>query len=106
MLSGVFITLHPNLWVKIIGIAIFTYGFFAGHSIASSWVGRLAVHDKAQASALYLSAYYAGSSVGGTVSGSFYHHFEWSGVVWMIVTLSVISIGISMRLGRRNVAQS
>lgn len=106
MLSGVFITLHPNVWVKIIGIAIFTYGFFAGHSIASSWVGRLAIHDKAQASALYLSAYYAGSSVGGTVSGSFYHHFEWSGVVWMIVTLSVISIGISMRLGRRNVTQS
>jgi MFS transporter, YNFM family, putative membrane transport protein len=106
MLSGVITTLHPNLWVKMIGIAVFTYGFFAGHSIASSWVGRLAVHDKAQASALYLSAYYAGSSVGGTVSGSFYHQFNWAGVVWMIVALSVISIGISFMLGRRDVIRS
>jgi MFS transporter, YNFM family, putative membrane transport protein len=106
MLSGVSATLHPNLWVKIIGIAVFTYGFFAGHSIASSWVGRLAVHDKAQASALYLSAYYAGSSVGGTVSGSFYHQFNWPGVVWMIVVLSMISIGISLWLGRRDLARS
>ncbi|WP_061809090.1 MFS transporter [Rossellomorea vietnamensis] len=106
MLAGVLTTLHPNLWVKIIGIAVFTYGFFAGHSIASSWVGRLALHDKAQASALYLSAYYVGSSVGGTVSGSFYHQWNWPGVVWMIVTLSVISIGISMRLGKREVERS
>ncbi|MFI8684616.1 MFS transporter [Rossellomorea sp. NPDC077527] len=101
MLAGVVTTLHPNLLIKIIGISVFTYGFFAGHSIASSWVGRLAVHDKAQASALYLSAYYAGSSIGGTVSGSFYHQWNWPGVVWMIVLLSLISIGISMRLGRR-----
>ncbi|MBW3112598.1 MFS transporter [Bacillus sp. MCCB 382] len=106
MLTGVLTTLHPNLWVKIIGIAVFTYGFFAGHSIASSWVGRLAVHDKAQASALYLSAYYAGSSIGGTVSGSFYHQWNWPGVVWMIVSLSVISIGISMQLGKRESARS
>ncbi|MCR8849290.1 MFS transporter [Rossellomorea sp. SC111] len=106
MLAGVVTTLHPNLWVKIIGIAVFTYGFFAGHSIASSWVGRLALHDKAQASALYLSAYYAGSSVGGTVSGSFYHQFDWQGVVWMIVVLSVVSIGISLRLGKRDAARA
>ncbi|PFA62838.1 MFS transporter [Bacillus sp. AFS015802] len=106
MLAGVITTLHPNLWVKIIGIAVFTYGFFAGHSIASSWVGRIAVHDKAQASALYLSAYYAGSSVGGTVSGSFYHQWNWPGVVWMIVILSVVSIGISILLGKREVVRS
>ncbi len=101
LLAGVCTTLHPNLWVKIVGIAIFTFGFFAGHSIASSWVGNLAVHDKAQASALYLSAYYAGSSVGGTVSGTFYHHFDWPGVVGMIAMLSIISIGISILLGKR-----
>ena len=101
LLTGIFTTLHPNLWVKIVGIAIFTFGFFAGHSIASSWVGNLAIHDKAQASALYLSAYYAGSSVGGTVSGTFYHHFDWPGVVGMIAMLSIISIGISILLGKR-----
>lgn len=98
-LIGACITLHPNLWVKILGIAIFTYGFFAGHSIASGWVGKIATHDKAQAASLYLFSYYAGSSIGGTVSGEFYSHFGWGGVVTMITVLAIISITVSIRLG-------
>lgn len=99
LLIGVCITLDTHLWLKILGIAIFTYGFFAGHSIASGWVGKAATHDKAQASSLYLFSYYTGSSIGGTVSGIFYNDFGWSGVVIMIVVLSVISIVVSIRLG-------
>jgi MFS transporter, YNFM family, putative membrane transport protein len=74
-LLGAGITLNSSLWLKIIGIAIFTFGFFAGHLIASSWVGQIATHDKAQASALYLFFYYLGSSIGGTASGTFYSSF-------------------------------
>ena len=99
LLLGVCVTLGTDIWLKILGIAIFTYGFFAGHSIASGWVGKAAHHDKAQASSLYLFSYYAGSSVGGTVSGLFYSHFCWFGVVAMVILLVVISIGVSLRLG-------
>ncbi|GGE57141.1 putative MFS-type transporter YybF [Pullulanibacillus camelliae] len=99
LLIGVCITLGANLWLKILGIAIFTYGFFAGHSIASGWVGKAASRDKAQASSLYLFSYYAGSSIGGTVSGLFYSHFGWIGVVAMIVILALVSICVSIRLG-------
>ncbi|MEH7377982.1 MULTISPECIES: MFS transporter [Bacillaceae] len=99
VLLGACITLNSSLWLKIIGIAIFTYGFFAGHSIASGWVGQLATHDKAQAASLYLFFYYAGSSIGGTASGTFYSSFGWLGVVSMIVVLAIISIIISIRLG-------
>lgn len=99
LLVGAFITLNSNLFIKILGIAIFTYGFFAGHSIASGWVGQLATHDKAQASALYLFFYYVGSSIGGTVSGTFYSSHGWSGVVAMIGTLAFISILLAFRLG-------
>ncbi|MGG1397176.1 MFS transporter [Bacillus salipaludis] len=99
LLVGVFITLNSNLWVKIVGIAIFTYGFFAAHSIASGWVGKTATHDKAQAASLYLFFYYAGSSIGGTVSGIFYSDFGWVGVVAMISSLAIISILVSVRLG-------
>jgi MFS transporter, YNFM family, putative membrane transport protein len=98
LLIGACITLNTNLWLKIIGIAIFTFGFFAGHSIASGWVGKLASHDKAQASSLYLFFYYAGSSIGGTVGGSFYSNFGWIGVIGMIVIFSVIAIILSVRL--------
>ncbi|MDP4084854.1 MAG: MFS transporter [Bacillota bacterium] len=97
-LVGALITLNANLWVKLVGIAIFTFGFFAGHSIASGWVGKLSTHDKAQASSLYLFFYYVGSSIAGTASGSFYSDFGWVGVVTMILVFSVIAILLSFRL--------
>ena len=98
MFLGAFITLDTNLLVKIMGIAIFTFGFFGGHSIASSWVGRRATHDKAQASSLYLFFYYVGSSVGGTAGGTFWTSFGWGGVVAMIVCFLVFALILSIRL--------
>jgi YNFM family putative membrane transporter len=99
LLLGACITLETSLWIKIIGIAVFTFGFFAGHSIASSWVGQMAKQNKAQASGLYLFFYYLGSSIGGTVSGIFYSSFGWVGVISMIVVLATLSIILSTRLG-------
>lgn len=99
LLIGACITLNTNLWLKIIGIAVFTFGFFAGHSIASGWVGKLSTHDKAQASSLYLFFYYIGSSIGGTVGGMFYSDFGWIGVIAMIIVFTIIAIGLSVRLG-------
>jgi len=69
MLAGAIVTLNGLLTLKVIGITVFTFGFFAAHSIASGWVSKRASHDKAQASSLYLFFYYFGSSVGGTVGG-------------------------------------
>ncbi|GAA4723240.1 MFS transporter [Brevibacillus fulvus] len=95
---GACITLHGNLWLKIVGIAIFTFGFFGSHSIASSWVGLLASHDKAQASSLYLFFYYMGSSIGGTAGGLFWSMFGWAGVVGMILFLLCLAFLLSLRL--------
>lgn len=100
VLIGACITLNANLWFKILGIAIFTFGFFAGHSIVSGWVSKMATHDKAQASALYLFFYYVGSSIGGTSGGTFYSHYGWGGVISMIVVFSFIAIGLSIKLSR------
>ena len=60
--------LHPFTAIAT-GIACVTFGFFAGHSVASGWVGRLAKEAKGQAAALYLLAYYVGSSVVGSYGG-------------------------------------
>jgi MFS transporter, YNFM family, putative membrane transport protein len=98
LLIGACITLNTNLWLKFIGLAIFTFAFFGGHSIASGWIGKIATHDKAQASSLYLFFYYIGSSIGGTAGGTFYSNYGWIGVIGMIVTLSLIAISISVRL--------
>lgn len=98
MLIGAIHTLNGLLSLKIIGITIFTFGFFAAHSIASGWVSKRATHDKAQASSLYLFFYYFGSSVGGTVGGVFWMHFGWIGVITMITVFLAVACLLSLLL--------
>ncbi|MDQ0190328.1 MFS transporter [Alicyclobacillus cycloheptanicus] len=100
MLCGLLVTLVPELAVKIVGIAVFTFGFFGGHSIASGWVGRRATHSKAQASSLYLLFYYIGSSVMGALGGIFWSRFAWNGVVAMIGLLIVCALGFALFVPR------
>lgn len=101
---GLVLTLSMGLWVRIVGIALFTFGFFGGHSIASGWVGRIAKTNKAQASGLYLFFYYVGSSVGGTVGGVFWENAGWNGIVWQIggllMAAAMLSAYVSARSGR------
>lgn len=98
MMIGACLTLHGALLIKILGIALFTFGFFGGHSIASGWVGARATHDKAQASSLYLFFYYVGSSVGGTIGGLFFTSFGWLGVITMISVLLAIGMILTFTL--------
>lgn len=105
MLAGAIVTLNGLLTLKIIGITVFTFGFFASHSIASGWVSKRASHDKAQASSLYLFFYYFGSSVGGTVGGVFWMKYGWMGVIVMIALFLFIACVLSFLLKRFIVRQ-
>ncbi|HLZ23795.1 MAG TPA: MFS transporter [Ktedonobacterales bacterium] len=98
MLVGALLTLAAPLVIKIFGLAVFTFGFFSAHSIASSWIGRRALHDKAQASALYLFTYYVGGSIGGTVGGLFWAWGGWASVIGMIVALVLLAAVLTVRL--------
>ena len=64
--TGILLTLLGALAAIVGGIVIFTIGFFGAHAIASAWVGTRAPTARAQASSLYLLAYYLGSSISGT----------------------------------------
>jgi len=104
-LAGVCLTLYSHLWLKLAGLPIMTFGFFGSHSIASSWVGRRALQDKAQASSLYLFFYYAGSSIGGTTAGAFWSSFGWGGVVGMITGFLLIALVLASRLAKVGLVQ-
>ncbi|MEX0529985.1 MFS transporter, partial [Raoultella terrigena] len=39
MLGGLLLTLFPSLWLIFSGMLLFSAGFFAAHSVASSWIG-------------------------------------------------------------------
>jgi YNFM family putative membrane transporter len=94
MLCGVGLTLLQPLVLVIGGIATITFGFFGGHSVASSWVGLHAHHAKAQAAALYLFFYYIGSSVAGAVGGFFWGAWRWTGVAGFVVAMLIVALGI------------
>jgi YNFM family putative membrane transporter len=95
MLLGCLITIHGNLYIKIIGVATLTFGFFGGHSVASNWVGKCALFDKAQASSLYLLFYYLGASMIGTMGGQFLSWYGWGGVVFLISFALLIALLLS-----------
>jgi YNFM family putative membrane transporter len=98
MATGAAMSLAAILVLKILGIAIFTFGFFGSHSIASSWVGRRAKTAKAQASSLYLFFYYSGSSIAGTAGGYFWSNYGWSGVIGFIIILLLLAFPLSIKL--------
>jgi YNFM family putative membrane transporter len=98
MLAGLLLTLINNVSMIVAGMGLFTFGFFASHSVASSWVGRRARAPQAMASAIYLFMYYLGSSVVGWVSGYLWSHGGWPGVVALLGSILVVALLVALRL--------
>lgn len=98
--SGIAMTLLRPLPLVILGIAIITFGFFAGHSIAASWIGRRAKHSKAQASSLYLFSYYMGSSIAGATGGIFWSRFGWHGIASFTGIITFLGLLLALMLSR------
>jgi len=100
MLVGVALTMMQPLWLVMGGIVAITFGFFGGHSIVSSWVGRRAGAAKAQAASVYLFCYYMGSSIAGASGGLFYASHGWTGVALFVGALVLAGLLISLWLFR------
>ncbi|MFD1775002.1 MFS transporter [Paenibacillus rhizophilus] len=98
--AGAMLTLIPVLAIKILGVALVAFGFFAGHSIASGWVGLVAdSRHKAQAASLYLLFYYGGSSLVGWSGGLFLRHAGWSGLIYYAFVLLAAAAVVSSLAG-------
>lgn len=100
MVAGVGITAFEPTWLIITGLAIVSFGFFAAHGIASAWVARRALVGRAQASAIYLFAYYVGSSVLGTLGGYAWTAFGWPGVMLVSGGGAVCALAVALHLMR------
>ena len=103
-LAGIWVTEPDSLVAVLAGLLLVTVGFFGAHSVASSWVGRrssmLAGGVPAQASSLYLFAYYAGSSAGGAVGGIAFDHLGWTGLAGYVSLLLLGALGLALVLRR------
>ena len=100
MCAGILVTLAAPLVVVILGLAIFTIGFFAVHTVASAWVGRRGGARRGLVSALYLSGYYLGASVIGSAAGWPWSTAGWPGVVAVLLACTAVLIAISLSLRR------
>ena len=95
---GVAITAVPSTPIVIAGLAVATMGFFAAHGIASAWVTRRARIGKAQASAIYLVAYYLGASILGTLGGFAWTAWGWPGVMLVSGGAAFLALLVAIRL--------
>ncbi|MFF2188657.1 MFS transporter [Streptomyces sp. NPDC058155] len=108
--AGLLLSLTDSLAAVLLGLVLITAGFFAGHAVASSAVSRTAKTGRAQASALYQSAYYVGSSVGGTLGAVAFHTGGWGATValGLLAVLGVVSVTLfgthAARVERRALA--
>lgn len=78
----------------IAGLAVMTAGFFCVHGVASGWV-PVRTHaggvPAGQAASLYLFAYYAGSSVFGSLGGTAWSVGACPGVVLLALAFTAVS---------------
>lgn len=98
MLLGVALCATPWLSAAVAGLALFTLGFFAAHAVASGQVGVHAQGAKAQASALYLCAYYLGSSLVGYLGGYVWEHAGWLALLAVLAALFLLAAVLVRRL--------
>ncbi|MFJ2113772.1 MULTISPECIES: MFS transporter [unclassified Streptomyces] len=92
--AGLLLSLSDTLALVLLGLVLITAGFFAGHAVASAAVSRTATSGRAQASALYQSSYYLGSSLGGTLGAVAFHAGGWNATVGLglLAVLGVVSV--------------
>jgi YNFM family putative membrane transporter len=87
MAIGLALTAADHLAAVVAGVAVFTFGFFGAHSVATAWVGRLAGRAKSLAAACYLTAYYFGGSAMGWLGGHAWAAGRWNGMLVFLGSL-------------------
>lgn len=98
--AGLALTVLAPLVMIVAGVCLVTIGFFVIHSVASGSVGRLAGGNKGHAASLYLLAYYAGSSVMGSIGGLVWRHGGWAAIVVYCLLMMAGVMAAGTRLSR------
>ncbi|WP_083266279.1 MFS transporter [Arthrobacter sp. U41] len=88
MAAGLALTLTELLALIMVGLLLFTAGFFAAHSVGAGWTGVIATTGRAQAASLYNLAYYLGSSVIGWAGGLVFQSLGWTALALTVIGLA------------------
>ena len=91
MAVGLALTLTDRLTVILLGLVVFTGGFFAAHGIGAGWTGSIASSGRAQAASLYNLSYYLGSSAIGWAGGLVFESWGWPALATTVMVLACLT---------------
>jgi predicted MFS family arabinose efflux permease len=86
---GLLLTLVPDRWAIIGGLALVAGGVFVEQSLALGFIGVAAARARSTAVGLYVTCYYVGGSLGGVLPAAIWHRFGWPGCVALALVVQV-----------------
>lgn len=89
--AGALLTLHADVRVILLGLAIGSTGVFVGQAAASAFVTRSTAEGRTFAVGLYLSFYYLGGSAGTVLPVPAWQRFGWTGCVALVVCAHLLA---------------
>jgi len=92
-IAGLPLLLSANLAAVLAGMVLVGAGTFFAQAIATGFVGRTAMGDRAAASGLYLASYYLGGLTGAAVLGQVFDRLGWP-VTTGVIGLSLVIAGL------------
>ena len=96
MLLGLALSLLPSLALIVVGLVVFTTGFFGAHSIALGLVSRRAhPGSRSLAPSLYYLGYYGGSTLIGWAGGLAFASGGWAGTAAMIAAVLILAASLA-----------
>lgn len=87
-----------NIYLVILGLALFTLSFFSAHTMASQMVAIRARFGKSSATSMYWLFYYFGSSILGSGTGYLLHATSWNIFVSLLASTLFIAFLLAGKL--------
>lgn len=98
MFASSFLFYSQNIYLLIIGLALFTLCFFSAHTMASQMVAIRAKFGKSSATSIYWLFYYFGSSILGSGTGYLLHATSWTFFISLLASILFIAFLLSGKL--------
>ncbi len=94
-LAGVLLTLAPQLWLIIVGLALCSSGVFIAQAAAITYLRQAApAGTRVSAAGLYLSCYYIGGTVAGIAPGYAWRFGGWTACVALTGIVQLLTIAL------------
>jgi YNFM family putative membrane transporter len=90
--AGMALTAARPLAVIVLGLVVLVIGTFVAQAVAPAFVNVTAETAKGGASALYLTSYYVGGTLGAALPGLAFQAMGWRGVVASCIAATVVAM--------------